>query len=147
MDLAHLHPILVHFPVSLSLTGTGLLGAGLFARREGWIRSGLLVLFLGGLSAVPAYLTGQVARAVLEEASGFERAAAAAEVHEDLGLLTLALLVASSILAGMELRRGTTGRPWAVLLLGLAASAAVALTAWHGGRLVFLFGLGTALLP
>lgn len=146
MDLSHLHPLFVHFPISLSLTGTALLGAGLAARRGEWIRCALRILLLGGLSAVPAYVTGQVARAVLEEAAGFERAAAAADLHEDLGLLALALSIALAALAGLELRRRETGRPTGLLLLGTLWAAVVALAAWQGGRLVFLYGLGTSLL-
>ncbi|MGC8763802.1 MAG: DUF2231 domain-containing protein [Acidobacteriota bacterium] len=146
MDLSHLHPLFVHFPVSLSVTGTALLGAGLAARREEWTRCGLRILLLGGLSAVPAYATGQVARAVLEETSGFERAAEAADLHEDLGLLALALSTALAALAGLQLRRREAPRPLGLLALGVLWAAVVALAAWQGGRLVFLYGLGTALL-
>ncbi len=147
MDLSHLHPLFVHFPVSLSLTGTSLLGAGLSARRREWVRCGLLVLLLAGISAVPAYVTGQVARAVLEEAASFERASPAADLHEDLGLLALALSLALAALAALELRREEAGRPWGLLALGLLQALVVALAAFHGGRLVFLYGVGVAAGP
>lgn len=144
MDLSHLHPLFVQFPVSLSLTGASLLAAGLGLRRREWIRCGLGVLFLAALSSVPAYLTGQVARAVLEETKSLERAAPAADLHEDLGLAVLALSIALAVLGGLKLHREETERPWGLLVLAGLLAFLAALAAFYGGRLVFLYGVGVA---
>jgi uncharacterized membrane protein len=144
MALEHLHPAFVHFPVSLGAVGAGLLLYGrLRDHPEAW-RCGLTALLIGAVLTVPAYVTGQVARAVMEDSEGFRRAEAAADLHEDLGLLSFGAFVALGILSGLDLAKGRTGRAgtWGLPLFAVATAALVAATAFHGGRLVFDHGVG-----
>ncbi|MEW5764404.1 MAG: DUF2231 domain-containing protein [Acidobacteriota bacterium] len=144
MAIELLHPAFVHFPISLSAVGAGLLLYGRIRGREEAWRFGLAALLMGSALSVPAYLTGQVARAVMEDSERFLRAEAAADLHEDLGLLTLGALVALGILSGLELAKKRTVRsgPWGLPFLALAAAVLVAVTAMQGGRLVFEYGVG-----
>lgn len=148
MNLEYFHPIFVHFPVALTLCGTGLLAFGVLRGHAGVRRAGLLVLVLGGVLVIPTYITGQVARAVLEDAPAFERDLPLLDTHEDMGLASLGLLLALGIVAGIALAKEGTAvedekaKPWAMLALALAACALIVLTAFYGGRLVFEHGIG-----
>lgn len=152
MQLEYFHPMFVHFPVALTLCGTGLLAFGALRGRGGARRAGLLVLVLAGAMVIPTYITGQVARAVLEDSSAYERDLPLLDTHEDLGLASLGALLALGIVAGLALARenktGADGgpeartQPWGLLLLALAASALIGATAFYGGRLVFEHGIG-----
>ncbi|MEW6758303.1 MAG: DUF2231 domain-containing protein [Acidobacteriota bacterium] len=144
MAIELLHPAFVHFPVSLCAVGAGFLLYGRVRGREEVWRCGLASLLVGSALSVPAYLTGQVARAVMEDSERFLRAEAAADLHEDLGLLSLGAFVALGILSGLELAKKRTARsgPWVLPLLAMAAALLVAATAYQGGRLVFEYGVG-----
>ncbi len=143
MNLEYFHPLFVHFPVALTLTGTGLLIYGALKERAEVLRAGLILLVLAGAMAVPTYITGQVARSVLEDSSAFNRGLPMLDTHEDLGLTSLAVLVSLGILAGIGLVKGTgKGTPWGLILMALAASVLIAVTAFYGGRLVFEHGIG-----
>jgi len=146
MDLAHLHPLFVHFPISLSLVGTGLLGWGLIKKKSPIANAGLIVLVLGGIFAVPTYITGEVAREVLADSPEYARAEPMLDHHEDLGLTSLAAFIAVGVLAGIALARGTADsekdKPWGLFVLALATAVIVAVTAWYGGMLVFQKGVG-----
>jgi uncharacterized membrane protein len=145
MELEYLHPMLVHFPIALTLAGTGLLAWGLVKNRPEMTRAALVVFLLDGALALPTYLTGQVARAVMEDAGSFARALPLLDRHENLGLTSAAALTALALLSGIALwkRRETEARrPWGLLAFALACCALVALTAFQGGRLVFKEGVG-----
>src|SRR5512140_891771 len=143
MNLEYFHPLFVHFPVALTLTGTALLAYGVSRRHRTVLRSGLVVLLLSGAMVIPTYITGQIARAVLEDSPAFERDLPTLDAHEDLGLASLAVLVALGIVAGLTLNKwDSEDRHWGLLLLALAASALIAVTALYGGRLVFEKGIG-----
>lgn len=151
MDLAHLHPLFVHFPISLSLVGTGLLGWGLFKKKPVITRAGLVVLLLGGIFAVPTYITGEVAREVLADSPEYARAEPMLDHHEDLGLTSLAAFTAIGVLAGIALAKGAAesekDKPWGLFVLALATTVIVAVTAWYGGMLVFEKGVGVRAPP
>ena len=146
MDLAHLHPAFVHFPISLSIVATSFLGWGLWKKSAFAVRAGLVLLCTAGVLAVPAYITGQVARAVLEDSPLFAVAGLLADRHEDLGLASLAALIALGAMSGVLLWKDPEGkeRPWGLWALALASTLLVCATAWVGGRLVFELGVGVS---
>ncbi len=151
MNLEYFHPLFVHFPVALTLVGTALLAYGALRDMADLQRAGLLVLVVAGVMVIPTYVTGQVARAVLEDSAAYARDLPLLDTHEDLGLASLALLVSLGILSGLALAKVKEGsKPLALLLLAIAASALIALTAFYGGRLVFEHGIGVkmeAIIP
>lgn len=144
MNLEYLHPIFVHFPVALTLAGTALLLWGALKKAPRVTRGGLMVLVLAGVLAVPTYITGQVARSVLEDSAGFAHAEAVADRHEDLGLYSLGLLISLGVLSALALRRDEPEEDprWGLAALALAASLLLVATAFYGGRLVFEHGVG-----
>ena len=148
MNLELLHPLFVHFPVALTLVGAAFLAYGTLRDKAQALPAGFLVLMVSGAMIIPTYITGQVARAVLEDSAAFERDLPLLDTHEDLGLASFALIVSLGILSGLALSKGKEGaKPWAPLLLALAASALIALTAFYGGRLVFEHGIGVRIEP
>ena len=146
MNLAYLHPMFVHFPVALSLVGTGLLGWGTLRRQPLTVRAGLIVLCLAAVLSIPTYITGEVARSVMEDQAQFMRAPALLDRHEDLGLYSMAALIALGILSGIALiKREYEGQSlWTIAVLALAVAVLVAVTAFYGGRLVFEEGIGVS---
>lgn len=143
MNLEYFHPLFVHFPVALTLTGAVLLLYGTAGGNKDLLRAGLLVLIIGGAMVIPTYITGQVARAVLEDSSAFDRDLPTLDTHEDLGLASLAVLVALGIVAGLTLGKwDPEARHWGVVALALAAALLIGVTAFYGGRLVFEQGIG-----
>ncbi len=64
---AHWHLLINHFPIILSIVGTLFLGLGLVLSKNTLKTSGLLLLILGALTAIPTNQTGEGAEEVVEE--------------------------------------------------------------------------------
>ncbi|HEU4989458.1 MAG TPA: DUF2231 domain-containing protein [Gemmatimonadaceae bacterium] len=60
-DAAHLHLMVNHFPIVLSIVGLASLAVGAVGRRDFYWRAGLNLMVLAGLAAVVAILTGESA--------------------------------------------------------------------------------------
>jgi uncharacterized membrane protein len=136
------HPILVHFTVALLSAGTLFLAIAWMTRTERRQRlaiAGEFNLWLGvGLTLVTV-ATGWLAFETVPHDD--DAVHEMMEVHRNLGLGTLALF---SILAGVSAwHRRHRAYPSAPFVVGLAAGiAALALTGWRGGQLVFERGVG-----
>ena len=68
IDLTHLHPMIVHFPIALLIVGFLADAIGLFTKREFFTKAGFYLLILGTLGVVAAYLTGNYAGEGVTEA-------------------------------------------------------------------------------
>ncbi len=60
-DAAHLHLMVNHFPVVLSIVGVASIVVGAVWRRDFYWRAGLNLMVLAGIAAVVAILTGESA--------------------------------------------------------------------------------------
>ena len=136
MQLFHLHPAVVHFPLVFLLTGLVTLVLNLFVRRAPWLHEATSwLLWLGTISLWVAVGLG-----LLAERTAPHVPAAWEELydHRNLGFWTAGLFAALAVWRLVFRRRFGP-----VLLLGwLAAAALLVLTALHGGHLVFGFGMG-----
>jgi uncharacterized membrane protein len=145
IELAHIHPMLVHFPLALlPLSVAALLVAqvrdGTPFGRSCWARSGTLLLVLAALGALAAAAFGDMA---LDIAVQHGTPLAKLEDHEELGMTSAWLMAA---LAALQLwffaRRGqsrTLG--WLLVLGGVAILATTLTAAWFGGDLVYHLGV------
>ncbi len=137
------HPIFVHFTVALLSVSMGLFvvaqvvkcdQAILVAKWNLWIGAGVSLLTLA--AGVYAYNT------VAHDTPSHE----AMTEHRNLALITLALLVPVVVWSVKAHRQGKTlGLGFVALFLvvgGLLGS-----TAWHGGEVVYRYGLGVMSLP
>ena len=92
-DTSHLHPMIVHFPIALLITGFLFEVAGLIINKEFFSKAGFYLLVLGSAGVLAAYFSGQNAGSGIEEAGPLKDAL---ELHEDAALL-------SAILSGVAL--------------------------------------------
>jgi len=149
IDLAHVHPMLVHFPIVLFLLGTALellvlIRRGDLAARQCLASTALAVMLLAALAAIATAFFGDVA---LDRAAelGFPRAPL--ERHGDLGFSTMWFLIAYAALYLLAWWRRfplAAGRGWAWFVVSLAGVALVLVTAYFGGDLVYQIGVNVA---
>lgn len=154
IDIAHIHPMLIHFPlalipVALLAQAIALIkGQGLFGRNclSG---SGLALIVLAALGALVAAFFGDIA---LDKAVESGVPLATMETHEELGITTAILI---SLLAIIELAlfwRQAESRKISLLAFGAGVVVLIVLltTAAFGGRLVYEQGVNVttpAIIP
>jgi uncharacterized membrane protein len=151
--LPNLHPAVVHFPIALAVTAFGLDLAATVLRRRRWLdHAGALLWGLATVGAWAAWWTGEQAQKTMWHHQGAAQAALAD--HESLGLmaaLVLTAVVAIRLVAvWLSFRDAKTPLGpvrWAALVAGLGALLLVAVTADHGGALVYEHGLGVGETP
>ena len=100
MNEAHLHLLLNHFPIIVTLVGFVVLIAGLLLRNNTVQRTALALLIGAAVCALPAYFTGDDAEHTLLnlhiEAVNHD----VIEKHEDLARFFLWIMIAVGIAAG-----------------------------------------------
>lgn len=146
IDIAHIHPMLVHFPIVLFLSAVGLEGLVLLRRGDLAANScmantALAALLLAALAAVVAATFGDMA---LDHAVALGFPKLPLEIHADLGISTMSfMLVLSAFHLLARWRRWTLagGRGWLLLLVALAGVVLLIVTAYHGGELVYHYGV------
>lgn len=139
MNEAHLHLVLVHFPVVLIPVGTIILGYGLAFKNRTVCKVAYSLFILAFLTGVSAFLSGEGAEEVVEDMAGiFERLI---HNHEESGELALWFIVALGVLSALnfisEKLPPVLGKmlPPATFLLSLAAGCLVGITAQKGGMI------------
>ena len=149
MTIAHIHPMLVHFPIVFFLTlavldtiatlrGVPVTGRG----GIGNVSTGLALL--AGLFAIATYIFGDMALE-FAEAGGFH--SDLAEIHEHLGGATAAAFSVWAIVRVVAWWRNARVRGGGALVLSLvelAGAGVVLATAYYGGRLVYDLGVNVA---
>ena len=137
------HPVFVHFTVALLSVSLGLFAlsllvkcdqAVLVAKWNLWIGAGISLLTLA--AGIYAYNT------VAHDTPSHE----AMTEHKNLALITLGLLLPVVVWSVMLHRKGKNfGAGFVVLFL--VVGGMLLSTAWHGGELVYRYGLGVMSLP
>lgn len=149
MELVHIHPMIVHFPIVLIMAAflfdAVRLMRGVPASASGSGRAcldtGTILAALAGLAAVIAFIFGDLAYDIAMD-KGFTEAQL--EGHEGWGTTTTIVLVAIAVVRLVMWWRGmNTSRTGS--LLGTAMTAAgsvmVIVTAYFGGQLVYELGV------
>ncbi len=133
MNLAHLHVLLNHIPTIGTLLGFGLFLLALVWRSEDLKRASLCLFVVVALVTVPAYLSGNAAQLILENAPDIS--VAMIEAHEDAALLAFVFMGLTGFVSWLVLwqyRRVSNYAGWNIpavlflsaLTLGLMARAA-----------------------
>lgn len=145
--IGHLHPVFIHFPLALLLSG-GLFTIGSRLIRRESIRNAFQIVGawnfrLGALALVPALLTGWAAyQTVAHDAPSH----AAMTIHRNWALATGAVFLGLVLLAWRGRDKGWPGG-WLSGFLLLAGLALLGITGFLGGNLVYRHGLGVQALP
>jgi uncharacterized membrane protein len=140
--LPNWHPLVAHFPLALVFTATPLLLAARLLRDDVVASTAAIVgtwnLCIGAIAAVFALATGL--GAVLDLNVG-AAAHQAISLHLRWAMLTTLMLVLLAVWRGA----GTAQRSrpsWVFIIVLLAATAALGITGYRGGKNVFEFGVG-----
>ena len=148
IDIAHVHPMFVHFPLALVPVAVGaqtlalMRGHGLFG-RSCLSATGVALILIAAAGAIVAAVFGDIA---LDRAVASGVPLARLETHEELGKATAALL---ALLAAAELwlyRKAAAGTAVnrGLWMAGLALLILLLTTAWFGGQLVYEQGVNVA---
>lgn len=139
MNAAHLHLILVHFPVVLTPVAALLLAFGLYRRQSSTATVALVLFVVSTLLCVPAFLLGEGAEEVIEHLPGVSEDLIGehAEVADIAFWLSIALGLGSIVM--LTLRNRAAGfyekGLAALLVLSVITSGALAYTAFEGGKI------------
>jgi len=136
-----IHPMLVHFPIALLITGFLVELASLLFRRDWLARAGLLLLLAGTAGAVAAVVTGDREEDKILETPAIEHTL---EEHEDGGKLTMWVFIAVALARSVAAWRRSLPAAvrWVILAAWLFGLGSLFYTAWHGGELVYEHGAG-----
>ena len=142
INLYHLHPAAVHFPIALLALGAAAAGLRLRKNAPEWLlKAESWLLWLGTLSVWAALGLGLLAE---KTAPHVPLAWEVLAEHEELAWWTCAVF---SALSGLRLFAVRTGRDEgkaraAQVLFWMIGLGLLFATAMHGGELVFGFGVG-----
>lgn len=146
IDIYHIHPMLIHFPIVLYLMAVGLqllvlLRHDDLSANACLANTALGALLLAALAAVVAAIFGDIA---LDHAVEIGFAKAPLENHGDFGTTTMTfmlLLGAFHIAARRFHWQLAGGRGWLLWLVALLGMVLLLVTAYFGGNLVYEMGV------
>jgi uncharacterized membrane protein len=125
---AHWHLLLNHFPVILSITGTGFLVAAFLFKKQHLKFGSMLILIVAALFTYPAFQTGEGAEHDIESIVGVSETAI--ERHEEIASTGMTVILITGAIALITLFLLHAKKKIAIVfmvitLLGALASAAV----------------------
>jgi len=149
IDLAHIHPMLVHFPIVLLLIAVAvdfvvLLRRGDLAGTQTLPSVALTALTLGALAAIAAASFGDIA---MDEAVSKHFPNALLDEHEDLGFTTMWIFIGLALarMLAWRIHLSLTGwRGWTMFAIGVTGAVILLVTAYYGGNLVYDLGVNVA---
>jgi uncharacterized membrane protein len=139
----YVHTLINHFPIILTVVGSGVLLLALIVRRRGLWLYALATLTLAGLSVYPAFYTGDAAAHAVRDTWYIVRSMV--EEHDQAAgyaLVSILIMGAASAYAWWRmLKREVTTLPpvWLRIVVAVLATwglSVVARTAYLGGQIV-----------
>jgi uncharacterized membrane protein len=140
-NTAHIHPMVVHFPIALILAGFLAEVLYLFYKKSEWLnKTGFYLMILGTLGAIAAFTSGQLF--TLEPTEG--EIVSVFEQHETGAWITLIVMVIAVIFRSFLVltKRYHGTMRWISFLTYLIGVAAVSFTGFIGGTMVYNFMIG-----
>jgi uncharacterized membrane protein len=132
-SLTHLHLLLNHFPIIVTVLGLLLLAIAMWKRSDYLARIALAFFVGGALSALPTYLTGDSAEHTVKDLPGVTREVI--EAHSDAALISAIFVGALGIFALWALWRFRSSvqlPPWVVRVALVASIIGSGLMSWTG---------------
>jgi len=139
-NTAHLHPLIVHFPIALLIVGFVADTVYLLYKKEVCLsKMGFYLMLAGTLGAIAAVLSGNF---FTENMAG--TAETIRERHETLANITMYLMIAASVLRIYLVKKGKAESKAAlgVYILYLIGVILVGYTGMLGGTMVFNYMIG-----
>jgi uncharacterized membrane protein len=139
-DTSHLHPLIVHFPIALLITGFVADTVFLLYKKEACLsKLGFYLMLAGTLGAIAAVLSGNF---FTQELSGSVEAVR--ERHETFANITMWLMIVASVIRLFLLKRGGASPRAAlgVYILYLIGVVLVSYTGMLGGTMVYDYLIG-----
>jgi uncharacterized membrane protein len=139
-DTAHLHPMIVHFPIALIIAGFLADTLYIFYRQEDWLsKMGFFLMLLGTVAAGTAFLTGGLFTSEPTEGDVVN----IYKLHTTGALITLITMsLVSLVRIYSALKRREEKFRWIIYGLYLIGTAAVSFTGLMGGTMVYSYMLG-----
>jgi len=143
MTAAHLHAMIIHFPIALLMVGFLSEIIALFYNEDLFKKIALYLLLLGAVGAIAAYVSGSYAAEGIETG----RLAEAIETHEEAALITLWLAIITAVFRAIIIffKYERPWTKWVGILLFAALVGSIINTGNKGGKLVFEHGAGIEL--
>ncbi len=146
IEIAHIHPMLVHFPIVFWLTAVTLqaiilIKGGDLTQRQCLSQVAVGALMLGTLAGIAAATFGDIA---LDHAAALGFPKATMEAHETMATITLWLFIGLAALHAFFFWRQTALTKkfaWGLLAVGVIGIFLVLITAYLGGNLVYHLGV------
>lgn len=139
-NTAHLHPLIVHFPIALLIVGFVADTVYLLYKKEVCLsKAGFYLMLAGTLGAVAAVLSGNF---FTEDMTGSVEVIR--ERHETLANITMYVMIAASILRIYLVQKGKAESKavLGVYILYLIGVISVGYTGMLGGTMVFNYMIG-----
>ncbi len=145
--LGKFHPILIHFPIALLTVYSFFEIVSLFYKEKSLDKFTLALLGLGVLFAVAAVFTGHLAEDLSYNLLN-QVQKEAIETHETFATIVLFYFAALFFIKFYLVKKikFTGYYKFAYIAMVLIGNIFIYLTGYYGGRLVFDYGIGTALL-
>jgi uncharacterized membrane protein len=140
-DTAHLHPVVVHFPIALIIVGFIADVLSLFFKSEKCLsRTGFYLMVIGSLAALTAWATGHL---FTDDPAGDE-VLKILEKHETGALITIIIMIIGASLRVYLVanKKEETNLKWIVFGLYFLGTVTVIFTGFMGGTMVYKFLLG-----
>ncbi|CAM2068028.1 DUF2231 domain-containing protein [Sulfidibacter corallicola] len=128
------HPFLVHFPIAFWLLGSLVLVAGTLTGRQPWLSVAWFLLALGGVTVIPAVLSGQADYAALSGEIN-----ETLETHRDWGNALPWLMWVMIVLKAHNYfkKEGFKVKDWIWCIWGVAVSIGILYAGVLGGAYVY----------
>lgn len=141
--MQNVHPMFVHFPLALLFIGLLFDIGGYFLKKESLAHAGWWCMLVGVLSAVVTVFTGLQAEDTVKLAGETHEIL---ETHEHFQIITTIVFV--GLLIWRAFKRGALPRPpIAYLVITALAVSSILYGSHFGGKLVYEYGVGTAVQP
>jgi uncharacterized membrane protein len=135
-DTSHIHPMIVHFPITLITVGFIADVVFLFFKSEKCLsKTGFYLMVLGALAAIAAWSTGQLF--TNEPTQG--EILSVFEKHETGAFITMILIIIGAALRIYLVirKKEDTNLKWVVFVFYLLAFISVTFTGFMGGTMVY----------